>query len=474
MSTRPTRRAAAKRKQIIEEDSDDEINDSPAAESEEEEESEDDFTPAPKSVPRKSIGRGRRQTTQPPAATDAAPTDAAIDTPPSGSSAGRKVARARKSVAPRASIATDAATDAVSTPTAPPARRRGRPSKNVVKEESVEPEGVTAPIAESEPEPTIEPTTEADAEEEQDENVEPDDTAMDVDEEEEKPAKKKPAGRKRKSVAPAAPAPPAKTPTPARQTPAPELQPPSPEDLLATPRPAGSPVDQFQTPLADITEAVGNDQRRPIEDTVLLNTVKPIRALDTVMDKPMDIVLKSRTMAIPQVEDTTPKPRLVITYLILNNFKSYAGRQEVGPFHASFSSVVGPNGSGKSNVIDSLLFVFGFRASKMRQGKLSALIHNSAQFPNLDFCEVAVHFQEVMDQVWTSTDRPYPFRCCANLVFNSLVAATRSFLTPHSSFHARPSRTTPAAITSMAKRPTLRPSQPCSGIVVSIWTTNVS
>lgn len=112
----------------------------------------------------------------------------------------------------------------------------------------------------------------------------------------------------------------------------------------------------------------------------------------------MDIVLKSRTLTVPIVEDTTPKPRIVITHLVLNNFKSYAGRQEVGPFHASFSSVVGPNGSGKSNVIDSLLFVFGFRASKMRQGKISALIHNSAQYPNLEFCEVAVHFQEVLDQ----------------------------------------------------------------------------
>lgn len=112
----------------------------------------------------------------------------------------------------------------------------------------------------------------------------------------------------------------------------------------------------------------------------------------------MDIVLKSRSLAPPAVEEPTgPKPRMVITHLVLTNFKSYAGRQVVGPFHASFSSVVGPNGSGKSNVIDSLLFVFGFRASKMRQGKISALIHNSANFPDLPFCEVEVHFQEVMD-----------------------------------------------------------------------------
>ena len=114
----------------------------------------------------------------------------------------------------------------------------------------------------------------------------------------------------------------------------------------------------------------------------------------------MDIVVRSRALAVPQQpENAGPKPRTVIQYLVLTNFKSYAGRQEVGPFHASFSSVVGPNGSGKSNVIDSLLFVFGFRASKMRQGKISALIHNSAGFPNLDHCEVEVHFQEVMDLV---------------------------------------------------------------------------
>jgi structural maintenance of chromosome 4 len=147
--------------------------------------------------------------------------------------------------------------------------------------------------------------------------------------------------------------------------------------------------------LADITDSSMNTSNA--DDTQPM--IKPIKPMDTIMEKPMDIVLKSRTMVIPAVEDTTPKPRIVLTHLILENFKSYAGRQEVGPFHASFSSVVGPNGSGKSNVIDSLLFVFGFRASKMRQGKISALIHNSAQHPNLGHCEVAVYFQEVMDQV---------------------------------------------------------------------------
>ncbi|KAI0379535.1 nuclear condensin complex subunit Smc4 [Hypomontagnella monticulosa] len=191
---------------------------------------------------------------------------------------------------------------------------------------------------------------------------------------------KKASPRKRKSVAPRK----------VSKEATPESQPPMP-----TPAQSEEPSELHGMPLADITDQSINEQRHPADDTV--TQVKPIRPMDTILEKPMDIVLKSRKMAVPVVEDTGPKARIVITYLILNNFKSYAGRQEVGPFHSSFSSVVGPNGSGKSNVIDSLLFVFGFRASKMRQGKISALIHNSAAHPDLDHCEVAVHFQEVMD-----------------------------------------------------------------------------
>ncbi len=107
--------------------------------------------------------------------------------------------------------------------------------------------------------------------------------------------------------------------------------------------------------------------------------------------------------------------RLMIREMVLDNFKSYAGPQSVGPFHKvrltglhaldmlerqgrrtvapgcprctavarygrnvtrtgsllmraqSFSSVVGPNGSGKSTVIDALLFVFGRRAKQVSQ-----------------------------------------------------------------------------------------------------------
>ncbi|KAF9903005.1 hypothetical protein EC991_004301 [Linnemannia zychae] len=109
-------------------------------------------------------------------------------------------------------------------------------------------------------------------------------------------------------------------------------------------------------------------------------------------------IAPSETPTAPIKEPTLElTPRLVIERMVLVNFKSYAGRQEIGPFHKSFTSVVGPNGSGKSNVIDALLFVFGYRANKMRQGKLSELIHNSKGAENLDSCTVEIHFCEILD-----------------------------------------------------------------------------
>lgn len=90
-------------------------------------------------------------------------------------------------------------------------------------------------------------------------------------------------------------------------------------------------------------------------------------------------------------------PRLFISEMVMENFKSYAGEQRVGPFHKSFSAVVGPNGSGKSNVIDAMLFVFGKRAKQMRLNKVSELIHNSTNHQNLDSAGVSVYFQEIID-----------------------------------------------------------------------------
>lgn len=171
---------------------------------------------------------------------------------------------------------------------------------------------------------------------------------------------------------------------------------------LPTPEPSVSPHLQPRSPRESVPPVVEtvepnenqSPKKEPEEQKSQISIINPN---STVLEKPMDIMTKSRNLD-PQLEEPTgPKTRLMIQTLVLTNFKSYAGKQIVGPFHGSFSAVVGPNGSGKSNVIDALLFVFGFRASKMRQGKISALIHNSAAFPDLPYCEVEVHFQEVLD-----------------------------------------------------------------------------
>ncbi len=50
-------------------------------------------------------------------------------------------------------------------------------------------------------------------------------------------------------------------------------------------------------------------------------------------------------------------------------------------------------------MIDALLFVFGYRAQKIRSKKISVLIHNSEQHSGLDCCCVEVYFQKIVDKV---------------------------------------------------------------------------
>ncbi|XP_033118260.1 structural maintenance of chromosomes protein 4-like [Anneissia japonica] len=109
------------------------------------------------------------------------------------------------------------------------------------------------------------------------------------------------------------------------------------------------------------------------------------------------VITTNNTAMSPPPTTNSAIPRLMITKIANENFKSYAGKVVLGPFHKSFSCIVGPNGSGKSNVIDAMLFVFGYRASKIRSKKISVLVHKSDNFPNLNSCTVAVHFQKIID-----------------------------------------------------------------------------
>ena len=94
-----------------------------------------------------------------------------------------------------------------------------------------------------------------------------------------------------------------------------------------------------------------------------------------MLDAPMASLPSAGTAA----GGTSLRPRLMILKMVLENFKSYGGVKEIGPFHKSFSSVVGPNGSGKSNVIDAMLFVFGKRATKMRLNKVCSVPFGCSQ-----------------------------------------------------------------------------------------------
>ena len=47
--------------------------------------------------------------------------------------------------------------------------------------------------------------------------------------------------------------------------------------------------------------------------------------------------------------------------------------------------------------MESLLFVFGKRAKKMRLSKLNELIHNSTDQNNLRFARVSVYFKEIRE-----------------------------------------------------------------------------
>lgn len=120
----------------------------------------------------------------------------------------------------------------------------------------------------------------------------------------------------------------------------------------------------------------------------------------------------------PHCSTESKGPRLMITRIVCEDFKSYANVVSLGPFHhvgfflfkllinlvtsfillQQFSAIIGPNGSGKSNVIDAMLFVFGYRAQKIRSKKISVLLHKSAKKPNVKQCKVEVHFTQIVDK----------------------------------------------------------------------------
>lgn len=127
-----------------------------------------------------------------------------------------------------------------------------------------------------------------------------------------------------------------------------------------------------------------------------MQTTQDVEEVETVASQ-KESVAKANSSSQSSNGRKTVSDRLMVTNLVLENFKSYAGAQEIGPLHQCFTAVVGPNGSGKSNVIDAILFVFGHQAKKLRHARVSELIHKSEGHPNLQYAKVSVHFQRIIN-----------------------------------------------------------------------------
>ena len=145
--------------------------------------------------------------------------------------------------------------------------------------------------------------------------------------------------------------------------------------------------DSEQNSENNAEEIVESDSEASIPDEILQEKI------DTIMKRLEQLDVDKEIGEKEKKKDT----RIIIDKIVLENFKSYAGVREIGPLHYRFNSVIGPNGSGKSNLMESLLFVFGKRAKKMRLKKLSELIHSSSRENKCRSCKVSVYFKEIKE-----------------------------------------------------------------------------
>ncbi|XP_006866957.1 PREDICTED: structural maintenance of chromosomes protein 1B [Chrysochloris asiatica] len=89
--------------------------------------------------------------------------------------------------------------------------------------------------------------------------------------------------------------------------------------------------------------------------------------------------------------------------LVVENFKSWRGRQIIGPFK-KFTCIIGPNGSGKSNVMDALSFVMGEKTANLRVRNIQELIHGAhIGKPISSFASVTIVYVEKSGEEKTFT-----------------------------------------------------------------------
>eukprot|EP00800_Vazella_pourtalesii_P005228 TRINITY_DN1608_c0_g1_i1.p1 TRINITY_DN1608_c0_g1~~TRINITY_DN1608_c0_g1_i1.p1 ORF type:complete len:1163 (+),score=345.20 TRINITY_DN1608_c0_g1_i1:37-3525(+) len=88
-----------------------------------------------------------------------------------------------------------------------------------------------------------------------------------------------------------------------------------------------------------------------------------------------------------------------LVQLELENFKSYRGKQIIGPFK-KFTAIIGPNGVGKSNLMDAISFVLGEKTSNLRVKQLKDLIHGAQVYkPVANRAHVTALYQDDDDSV---------------------------------------------------------------------------
>eukprot|EP00758_Cryptobia_borreli_P019352 Tbor_TRINITY_DN8368_c0_g1::TRINITY_DN8368_c0_g1_i1::g.21098::m.21098/K06674/SMC2; structural maintenance of chromosome 2 len=92
--------------------------------------------------------------------------------------------------------------------------------------------------------------------------------------------------------------------------------------------------------------------------------------------------------------------------VVLDGFKSYAHRQEMGDLDPHFNAITGLNGSGKSNIFDALCFVMGISSlKKVRAEEPRDLIYKSGN-AGIQKAQVTIEF--INDDVHTAPAGYHP------------------------------------------------------------------
>jgi len=95
-----------------------------------------------------------------------------------------------------------------------------------------------------------------------------------------------------------------------------------PESPAPIPSSIRSNMNPPATPLAEITNNLG-----------ATHLTTPSQGSKSRLKEDIDTTPRQKQVLMLPEEPKGPKARIVITHLVMMNFKSYAGRQEVGPFH---------------------------------------------------------------------------------------------------------------------------------------------